>query len=142
MSRERLQVTGNSSEGPEPSELVGDLRGILTRGGLGIDGVNLRVAEQDGWVLLHLMAVSTGSLGLMLAALSDHAELGDPGSLTCRITPADDRSRPDQWQYELIAGRYPIDRSIVFSAKVRMPLADLPEVVRRLRRQPPPQRPA
>jgi len=51
------------------------------------------------------------------------------------VTPADDRSRPNLWQYQLIAGRYPIDRSIVFSAKARMPLAGEPEVVRRPARQ-------
>jgi hypothetical protein len=131
---ERMQVTGTSAEDPKSSDLTGELRKLLVSG-LGIDGINLRVAEQDGWVLLHIMAVSTRSLGLMLAKLSDPTELDDPGSLSCRITPGDVRRRPDQWQYELIPGRYPTDRTIVFSVKIRVPRADLSEVVRRLRQR-------
>ena len=79
------------------------------------------------------MAVSTGTLGVLLAGLSDIAELDDPGSLTRRITPGEVRTRPDQWEYELVATRYPIDHSVVFLAKVRLPVSDLPEVVSRLR---------
>lgn len=95
--------------------------------------VNLRITQQDSRVLIHIMAVSTGKLGMLLAALSDPAELGDPDSLTRRITPGDHRTRPGQWQYDLIAGRYPSDHSIVFSAKITLPVSDLPEVVSRLR---------
>ncbi len=80
------------------------------------------------------MAVPAGSLGVLLATLSDSAELDDLNSLSCRITPADRRVGPDLWQYELIACRYPADKSIVFAAKIRLPAADLPEVISRLRR--------
>lgn len=66
---------------------------------------------KDSTVLIHAMAVSTG---ILLAASSDPAELGDSDSLTCRITPGDQRSSPTQWQYELIAGRYLSDSTIVF----------------------------
>lgn len=59
-------------------------------------------------------------------------ELDDLNSLTCRITPADRRGGPDLWQYELIASRYPTDKSIVFAAKVHLPVADLPVVFSRL----------
>jgi hypothetical protein len=51
-----------------------------------------------------------------------------------RITPGQARSRPEEWECELVATRYPIDSSIVFLAKVRLPLSDLPEVVSRMRR--------
>jgi hypothetical protein len=128
-----MQVAGIPPEGPT-SPLIDELRRLIIDR-CDIDGINLRVAGQDGWVLLHIMAISTGSLGLLLASLSDPAELEDPSSLSCRITPGDVRRRLAQWQYELIAGRYPSDRSIVFSAKVRIPRADLTEVVDRLRRQ-------
>jgi hypothetical protein len=40
------------------------------------------------------MAFTLGSVGVLLAALSDPAELADPNSLSCRITPGDDQSRP------------------------------------------------
>jgi hypothetical protein len=95
--------------------------------------VNLRITREDRRALIHIMAVSTGSLGMLLAALSDPAELDDPDSLTRRITSGDQRSGPAQWQYDLIAGRYPSDNAIVFSAKITLPVGDLPEVVSRLR---------
>jgi hypothetical protein len=114
--------------------LIEELRELLTREDL-VDAVNLRMTRQDGWLLLHIMAVAIGRLGVLLATLSDPAELEDPSSLSCRITPGDDRRRPDQWQYELIAGRYPSDNDIVFSAKVRLPVGDLPEVVSRMRQR-------
>jgi hypothetical protein len=85
------------------------------------------------------MAFSPGSVGVLLATLSDPAELADPNSLSCRITPGDDQSRPDWWQYEFISGRYPGDKAIMFSAKIKLPVSDLPEMVRRLcrpRREP------
>jgi hypothetical protein len=40
------------------------------------------------------MAISTGTLGALLAILTDPAELDDPGSLTCRITPGEVRRGP------------------------------------------------
>jgi hypothetical protein len=126
-------MTETPPDDPMMPLLIQELRGLLTRENL-IDPVNLRIAGQAGWVLLHIMAVSTGTLGVLLATLSDPAELRDPGSLSCRITPGDDHGRPGQWQYELIASRYPINKDIVFSAKVRLPAADLPEVISRLRR--------
>ena len=33
------------------------------------------------------------------------------------------RRTPDEWEYELIADRYPIDHSIVFLAKVRLSIS-------------------
>ena len=44
------------------------------------------------------------------------------------------RRGPGDWEYELVATRYPIDHSIVFLAKVRLPIGDLPEVVSRISR--------
>jgi hypothetical protein len=121
-----------TTDDPAPSLPIDELRKLLVRGGY-FDGINLLVSSQDTWVQLHVMAVSMGKLGLLLASISDNAELDDRDSMSCRITPAGDQS-PDRWQYELIASRYPVDRTIVFSAKIRLPASDLPEVVRRLRR--------
>jgi hypothetical protein len=112
--------------------LTGELHGLLTGEGLA-EGANLLLTRQDDRLLIQIMAVSTGTLGVLLAGLSDIAELDDPGSLTRRITPGEVRTRPDQWEYELVATRYPIDHSVVFLAKVRLPVSDLPEVVSRLR---------
>ena len=112
--------------------LIEELRELLTSEDL-VDAVNLRMTLQDGWLLLHIMVVSIGKLGVLLAILSDPTELENPSSLSCRITPGDDRSRTDQWQYQLIAGRYPGGRDIVFLVKVRLPTGDLPEVVSRMR---------
>jgi hypothetical protein len=124
-------VTHTSPDDPIEPALLGELRNVLVGGGL-LKGINLHISEQDGWAQLHIMAVSMGSLGLLLATLSDPAELDDPNSLTRRITPADHRVGPDLWQYELIASRYPTDKSIVFAAKICLPVADLPEVLSRL----------
>lgn len=121
-----------SLDGPIEPALIGELRNLLVGGGL-LEGINLHITEQDGWVQLHVMTVSTSSVGVMLATLSDPAELNDPASLTSRITPGDHRIGPDLWRYELIATRYPTDKSIVFAAKVRLPVTDLPEVISRLR---------
>jgi len=127
-------MTHTSPDDPMKPALIGELRNLLVGGGL-LEGINLRITAQDGWVQLHIMAVSMGSLGVLLATLSDPAELDDPNSLTCRITPADHRVGPDVWQYELIASRYPTDKSIVFATKIRLPAADLPEVISRLRQR-------
>lgn len=131
-AKEPRQVTHTSLNDPIEPALIGELRSLLVGGGI-LEGINLRITEQDGWVQLHIMALSMGSLGVLLATLSDPAELDDPKSLTCRITPGDHRVGPDLWQYELIASRYPTDKSLVFAAKIRLPTADLPEVVSRLR---------
>jgi hypothetical protein len=80
------------------------------------------------------MAFTLGNVGVLLAALSDPAELADPNSLSCRITPVTIRAGRDRWQYELISGRYPGGTAIVFSAKIKLPVSDLSEMVRRLRR--------
>ena len=93
--------------------LTGELHGLLTREGLA-EGANLLLTRRDDRLLIQIMAVSTGTLGVLLAGLSDIAELDDPGSLTRRITPGEVRTRPDQWEYELVATRYPIDHSVVF----------------------------
>lgn len=123
-----------ASAGDPPVPLLnGELHELLTREGL-VEGVNLLLTREDDRLLIQIMAVTTGTLGVLLASLSDPAELDDPGSLTRRITPGEVRRRSDQWEYELVATRYPSDRSIVFLAKVRLPESDLPEVVSRLRR--------
>lgn len=126
-------MTNASPDDPIDPGQIRDLRDLLVGGGL-LEGINLHVSGQDGWVQLHVMAVPAGSLGVLLATLSDPAELEDLDSLSCRITPADRRVGLDLWQYELIASRYPADKSIVFAAKIRLPAADLPEVISRLRR--------
>jgi hypothetical protein len=127
-------VTQTSSDDSIVPPLLADLRGLLVGGGL-LEGINLHISEQDGRVQLYIMTVSTGDLGVLLATLSDPAETSDPGSLTCRITPGDQPVGPQQWRYELIATRYPTDKSIVFAAKIRFPVSDLPEVISRLRQR-------
>ena len=57
--------------------------------------------------MIRIMAVTTEALGVLLASLSDPAELDDSSSLTCRITPGEVRRGPGEWEYELVAGRYP-----------------------------------
>lgn len=116
------------------SLLTDELYALLTRGGLA-EGANLLLTRQDDRLLVQIMAVSTETFGILLASLSDSAELDDPGSLTRRITPGETHRRPDEWEYELVATRYPIDHSVVFLAKVRLPVRDLTEVVARLRRR-------
>lgn len=113
--------------------MLSELRTALISSGL-FQGINLHVTQQGDRVLIHIMAVSTSSLGVLLATLTDPAELDDPDSLSCRITPGDRRTGPDQWQYELAASRYPDDHAIAFSARVTLPTSDLPEGVRRLGR--------
>jgi hypothetical protein len=126
-------LTAASADDPIVPLLTDELYRLLTREHL-VDGVNLLLTQQDDRLTIQIMAISTGTLGVLLASLSDSAELDDPGSLTCRITPGEVRRRLDDWEYELVATRYPIDRSIVFLAKVRLPISDLPEVVSRMRR--------
>jgi hypothetical protein len=116
------------------SLLTDELYALLTRGGL-VEGANLLLTRQDDRLLVQIMVVSTETLGVLLASLSDSAELNDPGSLTRRITPGETHRRPAEWEYELVATRYPIDHSVVFLAKVRLPVRDLTEVVARLRRR-------
>ena len=124
-------MTKASRDNPTDPALIRELHNLLVGGGM-FEGINLNVSEHDGRVQLHIMAVTTCSLGMLLATLSNPAELDDLNSLTCRITPADRRSGKDLWQYELIASRYPTDKSIVFAAKIRFTVADLPEVISRL----------
>jgi hypothetical protein len=122
-----------SADDPIVALLTDELYRLLTREHL-VDGANLLLTRQDDRLTIQIMAISTGTLGVLLASLSDRAELDDPGSLTCRITPGEASRRPGDWEYELVATRYPVDRSIVFLAKVRLPIGDLPEVVSRTRR--------
>jgi hypothetical protein len=117
----------------DPAEpLLIELYGLLASEGV-TEGANLLLRRQDDRVLMQIMAVSTAKLGILLASLSDPAELEDRASLTRRLTPGDAHRQPDDWRYELVATRYPIDHSIVFLAKVQLPIRDLPEVVSRLR---------
>ena len=126
-------MTAAPADDPMVPMLTDELHELLTRERL-VEGVNLLLTHQNDWLLIQIMAISTGRLGVLLASLSDPGELDDPGSLTRRITPGEMRERPDQWEYELVATRYPTDLSIVFLAKVRLPVSDLTEVVSRLRR--------
>jgi hypothetical protein len=122
------------ADNPMVPLLTDELHGLVTGEHL-VEGANLLLILQDDRLMIQIMAISTGTLGVLLASLSDPAELDDSRSLTRRITPGEVRRRPDQWEYELIASRYPIDHSIVFLAKVSLPVSDLPEVVSRLRRR-------
>jgi|ERR1022692_1147066 hypothetical protein len=111
--------------------LAGELRRRLIGEGLA-DGVNMLVDVQDGVARVHVMAVDLGRLGLLLATLSDVPELPDPGSLSSRLAPGGDDGSDGRWRYELIARRYPHSSEIVFSALVRLPVSDIPEVLARL----------
>jgi hypothetical protein len=110
----------SSTGEPDPAA-----EGDRPEGGRGEGGAGGR-----GILVIQVMAVSMGTLGVLLASLSDPAELDDPGSLTCRITPGEARRKPGDWEYELVAARYPIDHGVVFLAKIRLPAAGLPEVSR------------
>jgi hypothetical protein len=114
--------------------LTDELHALLTREGL-VQGVNLLLRRQDDRILVQIMAVSIRTLGVLLASLSNPAELDDRDSLTRRITPDEAHRTPDDWEYELVATRYPIDNSVVFLAKIRLPVRDLTEVVARLHRR-------
>jgi len=127
-------MTAAHAHNPTVPLLTDELYRLLTGEHL-VEGANLLLTLQDDRLMIQIMAVSTGTLGLLLANLSDPAELDDPRSLTRRITPSEGRRRPDQWEYELVASRYPIDHSIVFLARIGLPVTDLPEVVSRLRRK-------
>ena len=126
-------VSAESVDDPIVPLLIDELHGLLTHEGL-VEGVNLHLARRDDRLVIRIMAVTTEALGVLLASLSDPAELDDSSSLACRITPGEVRRGPGEWEYELVADRYPVDHSIVFLAKVRLPIRDLPEVVSRLRR--------
>jgi len=89
-------MTAAPADDPMVPMLTDELHELLTRERL-VEGVNLLLTHQNDWLLIQIMAISTGRLGVLLA-------------------------------------RYPIDNSIVFLAKVRLPVSDLPEVVSRLRR--------
>lgn len=117
------------------SLLTDELRALVTREDL-LERVNLLLTLQGDRLLVQIVAVSVRTLGVLLASLSNPAELDDRSSLTRRITPgAEARRVPDDWEYELVATRYPIDNSVVFLAKIRLPVGDLPEVVARLRQR-------
>jgi hypothetical protein len=126
-------MTAAPADNPMVPLLTDELYRLLTRERL-VEGADLLLTRQDDQLLIQIMSISTGTLGVLLASLSDPAELDDPGSLTRRITPGEVRRRPDEWEYELVANRYPVDHGIVFLAKVRLPVSDLPEVISRLRR--------
>jgi hypothetical protein len=115
----------------EDDRLAGELRSLLIGEEL-TEGVNLLVRAQDGVVRVHLMAVDLGRLGMLLATLSDAAELEDPASLSSRVAPGGNSGADGRWQYELIAGRYPHSGEIVFSVLIRLPASDVSEVLSRL----------
>lgn len=125
-------MTDSPPADPMTALMISELRTALISSGL-FEGINLHITADGDRAVIHIMAVPTSSLGVLLATLTDPAELGDPDSLSRRITPGDCRTGPDQWQYELAASRYPGDHAIVFSVKIRLPIADLPDVVSRPR---------
>ena len=59
-------MTAISADDPMVPLLIEELRGLLTGEDL-VDAVNLHMARQDGWLLLHIMAVSFGRLGKIRA---------------------------------------------------------------------------
>src|ERR1022692_4418111 len=126
-------MTEARADDPMPPLLIDELYGLLTRERL-VEGANLLLTRHDDRLVIQIIAISTGTLGVLLASLSDPAELDDPGSLTRTITPGEGRRRPGDWEYELVATRYPIDHSVVCLAKIRLPASDLPDVLSRLRR--------
>jgi hypothetical protein len=71
-------------------------------------------------------AVDLGRLGMLLAALSDAAELANPGSLSDRMTAGGNHGADGRWQYVLIDGRYPHGSEIVSCALIRLPSATCP----------------
>jgi hypothetical protein len=95
-------VSPESADDPVVPLLIDELHGLLTREGL-VEGVNLYLARQDDRLVIRIMAVTTEALGVLLAGLSDPAELDDSSSLTCRITPGEVRRGPSEWEYELVA---------------------------------------
>lgn len=115
----------------EDDELLGKLRERLIAEGF-TDGVNLLVRAADGVARVQFMAVDLGRVGMLLAALSDPVELTEPDSLSNRLTPGDNDGAHGRWRYELTAGRYPSSSEIVFSALIRLPVSDVPEVLFRL----------
>jgi hypothetical protein len=117
----------------EENELIDELRRRLIGEGLA-SGVDLLVREHDDAVRVHIMTVDLGRLGVMLAALSNAAELPDPSSLSSRLVSGRNDGADGRWQYELIAGRYPHSNEIVFSALIQLPGDDLPEILFRQRR--------
>lgn len=79
--------------------LTSELRALLTRNEL-VEGVNLLLTRQDHRLLVQIMAVSIGTLGVLLASLSDPTELDDDrDSLTRRITPGEARRMQDDCSY-------------------------------------------
>jgi hypothetical protein len=130
--RKESAVTATPGDDPMVPLLTEELYRLLTRERL-VEGANLLLTRQDGRLVIQIMAITIEMLGMLLACLSSPAELNDPASLTCRITPGEMRRLPDDWEYELVATRYPIDHSVVFLAKIRLPVGDLSEVLARMR---------
>jgi hypothetical protein len=94
--------------------------------------MNLLARAENGVVQVHIMAVELGRIGMLLAALSDAADLRQPGSLSRRLAPGDNDGADGRWQYELVVGRYPHSSEIVFSVLIRLPVSDVPEILARL----------
>ena len=118
----------------EAAALLGELRLLLIDEGL-TEGVNLHLSELDGVIEVQLMAVDLGRLGLLLAVLSDPAELADETSFSRRIASGSNDGEQGRWQYSLVAGRYPINDEIVFLGKVKLPASDVPEIIARVRKR-------
>jgi hypothetical protein len=58
--------------------------------------------------------------------------LSDPWQLSIRLASGHNDGVGGRWQYELIAGQYPHSNEIVFSALIRLPGVDVPEIMFRL----------
>jgi len=90
-----------------------------------VEGENLILTRQDDRLLIQIMAISTGTLGVLLASLSDPAELEDSAASHAGLRPV--RCRGDgPVEVRTVATRYPLDHSVVFLAKIRLPTATCP----------------
>lgn len=112
-----------------------ELTKILRRDWLPEDGspeASVMVGQKDGRLLVWFSAVSSITLGVMLAKLSRPEELADPESLSCRVAiPWNGHGSVGLWKYEMGTTRF-LDGTIVIAMRIYLPFGDLPEVIARL----------
>jgi hypothetical protein len=72
-------VSAESSNDPIVPLLIDELHGLLTREDL-VEGANLHLARQDDRLVIQIMAVTTGTLGVVLASLSDPPSWATPAA--------------------------------------------------------------
>jgi hypothetical protein len=87
-------------------------------------------------VYFEILAGSSDTIGMLLATITDLAEIDDPESLSRRMAPGHS-DLPGRWKYGLGVARYlPInDPSLCLKVMLWIPTDDLPEVVSRLSRR-------